>query len=271
MINPSQLQNLQEAYMQVYEQIVPDPANTRPMGTPRVNPESMKKHNEYITLPDMQKRNLIKDINWGQQVKKNTTNNLQVAHLDLLDAIKGYLLDEGYATTPESADAILDNMSDEWLDTIINQIAEGFIPWFEPRGTKPSPRDRARQRHSTFTQSGTRAGAARASQIQRVGAEMYSKLKDVALHTYGKTDPKSIKRIGTAPGTRRHTAAAQVTGGYAGNKMYYSGRGFGGIKIGDVDRPVASQTLRNLNRDAQNRLRYQPGQRYGNAGVGLAD
>ena len=49
---------------------------------------------------------------------KRTT---QLFHTDLFDLVKGYLLDEGYADTEESALAIMSNMSEEWRDDIIEQ------------------------------------------------------------------------------------------------------------------------------------------------------
>jgi hypothetical protein len=45
-----------------------------------------------------------------------------VSDLDLFDIIKGYLLDEGYAETEESAIVIMANMSEEWRDTILSNI-----------------------------------------------------------------------------------------------------------------------------------------------------
>ena len=85
-MNAQDIRNLQEAYMNVYEQVVPDPTNSRSIGTPRVNPDSMKQY--------------------------------QVAHLDLFDLIRGHLLDEGYAETPEAAEVIMANMSEEWMESI---------------------------------------------------------------------------------------------------------------------------------------------------------
>ena len=119
-----EVRELYEAYLEVYEQIVPDPMNNRPIGTPRVNPDSMKQYGEFKNLPDWRMRNLIKDINYGQQVKKQTPKiTTQVAHLDLFDLIKGHLLDEGYADTNEAALAIMTNMSEEWRQSIVEDIA----------------------------------------------------------------------------------------------------------------------------------------------------
>ena len=55
-----------------------------------------------------------------KQPPKPTT---QVAHFDLFDVIKGYLLDEGYADTEEAALAIMANMSKEWRQSVINEAS----------------------------------------------------------------------------------------------------------------------------------------------------
>jgi len=39
---------------------------------------------------------------------------------DIYDIILSHLLDEGYAETPEAAEAIMVNMSEEWRDSIVN-------------------------------------------------------------------------------------------------------------------------------------------------------
>jgi hypothetical protein len=39
--------------------------------------------------------------------------------VDIYDIILSHLLDEGYAETPEAAEAIIVNMSEEWRDSII--------------------------------------------------------------------------------------------------------------------------------------------------------
>jgi hypothetical protein len=39
--------------------------------------------------------------------------------VDLYDIILSHLLDEGYAETPEAAEAIMVNMGEEWIGSII--------------------------------------------------------------------------------------------------------------------------------------------------------
>jgi hypothetical protein len=46
-------------------------------------------------------------------------SKLKKEQVDLYDIILSHLLDEGYAETPEAAEAIMVNMSEEWRDSII--------------------------------------------------------------------------------------------------------------------------------------------------------
>jgi hypothetical protein len=63
---------------------------------------------QSVTMPRM-KSKPSREI-----VRKNLNNSY-----DLYDVILSYLLDEGYADTFESAEAIMVNMSEEWRDSII--------------------------------------------------------------------------------------------------------------------------------------------------------
>ena len=45
-------------------------------------------------------------------------------HFDMFDAVKGYLIDEGYAETEEAAIKIMANMSEEWKEDIFKIIGE---------------------------------------------------------------------------------------------------------------------------------------------------
>ena len=47
---------------------------------------------------------------------------VQLAGADLFDIVKGHLMSEGYADTEEAALAIMTNMSEEWRQSIIEEI-----------------------------------------------------------------------------------------------------------------------------------------------------
>ncbi len=50
---------------------------------------------------------------------ENKERGTQKEQADIYDIILSHLLDEGYAETPEAAEAIMVNMSEEWRDSII--------------------------------------------------------------------------------------------------------------------------------------------------------
>jgi hypothetical protein len=57
----------------------------------------------------------------GQAVPA-TKKEYQVNSFDSFDAIKGHLLDEGYADTEEAALKIMANMSEEWRESIVEGL-----------------------------------------------------------------------------------------------------------------------------------------------------
>jgi hypothetical protein len=112
--------NLQEAYIEVYEQqkgsgprlpggldfyhgLDADPNSHNPAGGPGGPPGGG-------TIKGPKKKNVVR--------KRRNINN----SYDPYDLIFSHLLDEGYAETPEAAEAIMVNMSEEWRDRIIDEI-----------------------------------------------------------------------------------------------------------------------------------------------------
>ena len=67
---------------------------------------------------------------------------------DLYDIILSHLLDEGYAETPESAEVIMANMSEEWVSTILEAhplddervLRQNRIPYIQRSYLKSKPR-----------------------------------------------------------------------------------------------------------------------------------
>lgn len=58
----------------------------------------------------------------GSPKEKNPYNLKQ--DFDVFDAIKGHLLDEGYASTEKQAEIIMANMGEKWKQDILNNISE---------------------------------------------------------------------------------------------------------------------------------------------------
>jgi len=55
----------------------------------------------------------------GKKLARQKATGVSAESYDLYDVILSHLLDEGYAETPESAEAIMVNMSEEWRDSIV--------------------------------------------------------------------------------------------------------------------------------------------------------
>ena len=54
-----------------------------------------------------------------EKIHKKMMRKVKKEQVDLYDIILSHLLDEGYAETPEAAEAIMVNMSEEWMGSII--------------------------------------------------------------------------------------------------------------------------------------------------------
>ena len=108
-MDSQELRNLQEAYMEIV----------------------MEEMNR-IEKKDLRNKKYVENSPWGgdryvdkrrvaahdarRGVKQKKTQKEQV---DLYDIILSHLLDEGYAETQEAAEAIMVNMSEEWIGSII--------------------------------------------------------------------------------------------------------------------------------------------------------
>jgi hypothetical protein len=57
----------------------------------------------------------------GKKIAKKPRGIFKTEEVDIYDIVLSHLLDEGYADTIESAEAIMVNMSEEWRDEIIDE------------------------------------------------------------------------------------------------------------------------------------------------------
>jgi hypothetical protein len=55
----------------------------------------------------------------GKKLERQKKTGVSAESYDIYDIILSHLLDEGYAETPEAAERIMVNMSEEWRDSII--------------------------------------------------------------------------------------------------------------------------------------------------------
>jgi hypothetical protein len=125
--------SLQEAYMEVVENQQLN-EGYKPLPKDRIKNKAKKLAKDTLsdvgtTLnpfksdyeKDVAKHNMRKRekrVNKMVDVLK-THKETQKEQTDIYDIILSHLLDEGYAETPEAAEAIMVNMSEEWRDSII--------------------------------------------------------------------------------------------------------------------------------------------------------
>jgi len=113
--------SLQEAYMRVYsvdEGLIKYPwgkvvkqINKKMKSDPESAQELKKRHER---LRDLTSNELGKPKYRLQSSEKKSKEKSRNEELDIYDIILSHLLDEGYAETPEAAEAIMVNMSEEW-------------------------------------------------------------------------------------------------------------------------------------------------------------
>lgn len=121
---------------------------------------------------------------------------------DLYDLVLEHLLEEGYVETLEGAEAIMANMSDEWLDSIIEEREPGVKPY------RPGPTQRQIRRQASRAERRARERTADQPgygpeekfykpEDKRIPdketAEWFRKTKKTFGRPIGKYDPKRIK------------------------------------------------------------------------------
>ncbi len=68
---------------------------------------------------DLEQKAIKQDKIHKKMVRKVKNQEKQQEQTDLYDIILSHLLDEGYAETPEAAEKIMVNMSEEWREDIV--------------------------------------------------------------------------------------------------------------------------------------------------------
>jgi hypothetical protein len=84
--------------------------------------QSQEKSAANKNRPESEKRSKTVEPqkSFGNRLTRSDRQGIRDSYeYDLYDIILSHLLDEGYAETPEAAEAIMVNMSEEWRDSII--------------------------------------------------------------------------------------------------------------------------------------------------------
>ena len=134
-MDAQELRNLQEAYMEVVEgreggRFEYNQRHGRPLITPEV---SQSRSSEETLgggtyergpkrLPKSKRkydRQVLSGVRAASEQEKQRARKRMGIKEDIYDFILSHLLDEGYAETPEAAEAIMVNMSEEWRQSIL--------------------------------------------------------------------------------------------------------------------------------------------------------
>jgi hypothetical protein len=129
-MDPKELRGLMEAYSEVYV----------PVDEGYMSPEKKIKPSPTRggrPVGDMRKPVTDKTVA-TMQLKKNES-------VDFYDIVLSYLLDEGYAETPEAAEAIMVNMSGEWRDSILDEAYVDYRKGKLPSGRTPQQAAKGRE------------------------------------------------------------------------------------------------------------------------------
>ena len=133
-MDAQELRNLQEAYMEVVEgreggRFEYNQRHGRPLITPEISQRASEKETlgggTYERgpkrLPKSKRkydRQVLSGVRAASEQEKQRARKRMGIKEDIYDIIL-YLLDEGYAETPEAAEAIMVNMSEEWRQSIL--------------------------------------------------------------------------------------------------------------------------------------------------------
>ena len=124
-MNPQDFRSLQEAYMEVVENQQLDeekkPLPTSRMANQRRNAWNKAKDAVETGNEDERKKQISRynAMSFPETRRSHLKSKTQKESYDIYDIILLHLLDEGYAETPEAAEAIMVNMSEEWREEII--------------------------------------------------------------------------------------------------------------------------------------------------------
>ena len=132
-MDAQELRNLQEAYMEV---VIGE--EKRPLPVSKMSKQARKKafragrelNKPVVDKYEKAQQDVRQSVKMGRVGGEKVSSHAgkgyeqgkkaaQTEQVDIYDIILSHLLDEGYAETPEAAEAIMVNMSEEWRDSIL--------------------------------------------------------------------------------------------------------------------------------------------------------
>ena len=168
-MDSKELRNLSEAYNQVYQ--LDEISDKKVKGMLRKR-DAQDVDSGGISGAWMARRRAHqaaarRNVRTGSNVRVDS--DLAKEEVDIYDIILSHLLDEGYAETPEAAQIIMVNMSEEWRDTIIEREDSPYEKASDAALDKRYGYGRASGDKRSFGRAANRSSAAAALRAIRRG------------------------------------------------------------------------------------------------------
>ena len=153
----------------------------------------------------------------GQHVQKNIVRRqererFQNEELDVYDLVLDHLLDEGYASTEQDAIQIMTNMSEEWVEEILDEASE-IMTVTSPKGEKRKV-NRQNRRHP-LAQAARKLLALQKRQALNPRAMGSRSARNQAANEFETNAKKSIYRLNADPNSERDTITPFGRAGYS--------------------------------------------------------
>ncbi len=188
-MNIQDFHQLQEAYVNIYEK--------------RRSEESGEDHPEVINGKDERRKKLER--------KKKDKEKYHEESVDYYDLVLSHLLDEGYADSEDNAEIIMVNMSEEWLDDIIEK-ADNTIRLVYGKGgsgipVKGAPGLNLRRPKVGFLQQGKDFRSKNRENRERAWSSYAKREHDVGYRNSERefSNAKQINRMNASAGYHPHT------------------------------------------------------------------
>ena len=179
-MNSQDLSNLQEAYLDVY---ISEGEKPLPYG------RMIKKSDELADSDDKDKQKRAAKIYLTANAPKGPKIKVK-EQVDIYDIILSHLLDEGYADTPEAAEAIMVSMSEEWRE----EIVEAYVPY------EGKPQEKLRAKQNKLADRWDKPGSEqRFHKMGAVDSKMTNPEQKKYRETVNTQRDLAVKRRGTNP------------------------------------------------------------------------
>jgi hypothetical protein len=134
-MNSRDIRNLQEAYIDVYQELDEAKVEENEEDWRKGQIRNLRRHKSTGTTTPYTDRLISHTKGRGKKTK-----GTQEEEVELYDLIIEYLIQEGYADSLGPAEIILENMSEEWMEEILNENILTSAAIAAGRGMKPKPK-----------------------------------------------------------------------------------------------------------------------------------